>query len=109
MNLKNEFARIFYNDSIEVIKITRGTGYDRSERLERLCTIKGDLQPYGGGLAQSEYGLTIECNMRLFCAENEHIKTGNHIEVNGLRYRIEYAVNRGLGMYALLKGVEGDE
>lgn len=108
MILNDKFAEVFYNTEFEVIKITRGTGYDRSERIERLCVLKGDLQPYGGGLAQKEYGLTAECSMRLYCNKNEHIRTGNHIEANGLRYRIEYAVNRGLGMLALLRGVEAD-
>lgn len=109
MKLRDEFEKAFYKNTFDVLKITRGTGYDRSEKLEKLCTLTGDLQPYGGGLAQTEYGLSIDCNMRLFCGENEHIKTGNHIEANGLRYRIEYAANRSLGMLALLKGVETDD
>lgn len=109
MKLNDKFANVFYKTEFDVLKITRGTGYDRSEKTEKLCTLKGDLQPYGGELARTEHGLSIECSMRLFCAENENIKAGNHIEANGLRYRIEYAENRSLGMTAFLKGVQTDD
>lgn len=53
MKLNDKFADVFYKTEFDVLKITRGTGYDRSEKTEKLCTLKGDLQPYGGELALS--------------------------------------------------------
>ena len=88
-----------------VLKITKGSGYDRTETVETLGAVTGDMQPYSGGLAQQEYGLAVECQKRFFCGANDAIRAGNYIDAGGVRYRIEYADNRQLGMTALLREV----
>lgn len=99
----DKFENIFYGDTVTVLKISVSGGYDREEGIQILCTVKGDLQSYSGGLAQKEYGLNAECQKRFFCAENECIKAGNYIDADGVRYRIEYVENTRLGMTAVLR------
>lgn len=103
--LKSSFAKYFYGDTADVISITYGddTGYDRTEKAEKLCTVKCDLQPYSGELAQERYGIRVECQKRLYTANNDCIKAGNYIDANGERFRIEYAEHRQLGTVAFLK------
>ena len=101
----DRFADVFYRDTVTVLKITKGSGYDCTETVETLGTVTGDMQPYSGGLAQQEYGLDIECRKRFYCAYSDIIRAGNYIDAGGVRYRIEYADNRQLGMTALLKEV----
>lgn len=99
------FANAFFRDTVTVLKVTKGSGYSRTETTETLCTVTGDLQPYSGGLAQEQYGFNIECQQRFFYDECDEIQTGNYIEVNGLRYRIEYVKKDRMGCVAFLKEV----
>lgn len=99
----SDFQNIFHNDTVTVLRISKGTGYERSETAETLCTIKGDLQPYSGGLARESYGLDVECQKRLYFDACNNIKPGAYVEVNNVRYRVEYAEERNMGSFALLK------
>lgn len=104
-SIAGKFKDVFYRDTVTVLKITVSGGYTKTEKVETLGTVTGDMQPYGGGLAQQEYGLAVECQKRFFCAANDAIRAGNHIDAGGVRYRIEYAENDRLGMTALLREV----
>ncbi len=87
----NVFKR-FYKDDVRIIRITDGKGYsERGKQIEEeLAVIKADLQPLGGELAEREYGVTEECQMRMFCGENDCIEVGNYVEAAGRVYRIIY-------------------
>lgn len=98
----SQFKR-FYTTDISVIKITQTGAYSRTETVTELCTTKADVQPYNGGLAQKEYGLSIECQKRIYCDCNENIVAGNYIDVKGERYRIVYVENWELGAMAILE------
>lgn len=104
-SVAGKFETVFYRDTVTVLKITVSGGYTKTEKVETLGTVTGDMQPYGGGLAQQEYGLDIECRKRFYCAYSDIIRAGNYIDAGGVRYRIEYADNRQLGMTALLQEV----
>ena len=41
-----------------------------------LSEIKADVQPYSGGRAREQYGLDIECQMRMFCDMSDDVKVG---------------------------------
>ena len=102
----NPFER-FYNKSVKIIKIETGSGYsDRGrETITELAELKADIQPYGGGLAEKEYGLSEECQFRLFCNNNEHLTVGNYVESGGIRYKIIYIAVRDMGAEVLLQFV----
>lgn len=102
----NPFER-FYNKTAKIIKIETGSGYsDRGrETVTELAGLKADIQPYGGGLAEKEYGLSEECQMRMFCNNSEHLTVGNYVESGGIRYRIIHVEVREMGAEVLLKFV----
>lgn len=40
-----------------------------------LSEIKADVQPYSGGRAREQYGLDIECQMRMFCDMSDDVRS----------------------------------
>ena len=46
-----------------------------------LSEIKADVQPYSGGRAREQYGLDIECQMRMFCDMSDDVKVGNRLNM----------------------------
>ncbi len=100
-----EFER-FYNTEVKIIKKTESGGYTRkSHEVEELCTVKADIQPYGGGLAEKEYGFTVECQKRMFCADNPHITEGVYAIADNIKYKVVSVVSRSGGMTVLLQRV----
>lgn len=102
----------FNNARAEVysLKKTAANGYiSRDEAIterKKLAELDVDLQPYSGGLAEKEYGLTVNCQKRLFCAPCEHIKEGNYMKAGAENYRILYVQSWELGTEALLERVK---
>ena len=56
--------------------------------IEAMC----DMQPYSGGLAQHEYGLEIDCVMRIYTEPNKNIVEGVKIADRGQKpiYIVKY-------------------
>lgn len=40
--------------------------YDPKSNWETVKKLTADIQPYNGGLAQKEYGLTVNCQKRMY-------------------------------------------
>lgn len=82
----------FYASDAQLVTISNGKGYsDRGDTVTTpLASIKADIQPIGGELAANEYGFSEECQARMFCEPNEHIKVGNYVTAEGRLYRIVY-------------------
>lgn len=105
--MSSAFER-FYKTEVEVVKISCGGGYGAKKETEFLCTVKADLQPYSGALAEMEYGFNIKCQKRMFCLHCAHIREGNCAVVNNTYYRIVYVEEWDSGMMAFLEMISND-
>lgn len=104
MTLKNNPFAVFDNTLAEVGEYIEGGGYDEPDgEYVVLGETGGDLQPYSGGLAHEEYGLSVTVEKRIFCAGGDLLKAGRILKANGEEYEIVYAEPWELGTVALLK------
>lgn len=102
----NPFER-FYTTPVQIGKLTGGGGYiDSEKKFVLLDEIKADVQPYGGGLAQNEYGFDIQCQQRMYCVQNEHLTEGNVALIKGQRYLIVCVSVWEMGAEVLLKVIK---
>ena len=104
MSLREVFQR-FYDTPAEIGELTEGTGYlEDEETFVRHGGCMVDYQPYSGGLATREYGVTAEVTARVFSADPEDLLEGRRVAViGGMRYDIVYAEAWEAGKMALLR------
>lgn len=95
----------FYAADVRIISIKETGGYSDTQQITELCTLKADIQSYGGGLAEKDYGLTVECQKRMYCVQNDNLTEGNYAEANGKRYKLVYVDTDDMGAMALLREV----
>ena len=95
----------FYAADVRIISIKETGGYLDTQQITELCTLKADIQSYGGGLAEKDYGLTVECQKRMYCVQNDNLTEGNYAEANGKRYKLVYVDTDDMGAMALLREV----
>lgn len=100
----NPFKR-FYTTDVKLLKIKETGTYTKTQEVKELCSVKADVQPYNGGLAEKEYGLKVECQKRMFCECNDNLTEGNYAEISGKRYRIIYVEDWDSGATAILQAV----
>ncbi len=97
----------FYKIPVQIGKLTGGSGYiDSEKKFELLDEIRADVQPYSGGLAQNEYGFDIQCQYRMYCAQNGHLTEGNVALIKGERHLIVYVSSWEIGVEALLEVIK---
>ena len=100
--LKVDWSR-FYKTDVRLFEIQKSGGYSRDTAItNELGSIKADLQPYGGELAREHYGVSVECQMQMFCEHCEAVKVGSYAEADGVRYRIVYVASWDCGLEVLL-------
>lgn len=100
----NPFEEFYVTDA-RIISIKETGGYSDTQQITELCTLKADIQSYGGGLAENEYGLSVECQKRMYCDRNDNLTEGNYVEANDKRYKIVYVDTNDMGTMALLREV----
>lgn len=86
---------IFVNTDIYIMKKSpagHGYGADETEAWTVVGTAKADMQPYNGGLAQKEYGLSAECQKRLYTEPCPDITEGAGIAFSAEDTQPEYDV-----------------
>lgn len=98
----NQFNR-FYTQDVKIIKITETGAYTKTQTIEEVASLKADIQPYNGGLAQKDYGLEVECHKRMYCDCDDNLIEGNYVEALGQRYKIVYVENWDMGAEVLLQ------
>lgn len=106
--MNNPFAR-FYNCSVEILALHESGPYTKVREWKQLGVIKADIQPYSGGLADEEYGLKEDCQLRMFCDPCDDVKTGNYILYGNKRYRITYTAAWQFGLEVLLSEYIGQD
>ena len=94
----------FYNIDVKIFKVETSNNYSgEAKDIIELCTIKADVQPYGGGLARKEYGLEVNCQLRMYCKNHTDVKEGNYVQIDGKNYSIVYVAPWEMGREAILK------
>lgn len=104
MKLDEVFNR-FYDTPAEIGELTEGTGYlEDEETFEKYGACAVDYQPYSGGLAAREYGVTDEVTARVFSADPDGLLQVRRVAViGGIKYDIVYAEAWEAGKMALLR------
>lgn len=98
---------IFHNTTMDIIILGDYDDYENTYGSNKIIgTVTGDLQPYSGGLAEKEYGLTIECQYAFYCHTDSRIKEGVYLESGNDFYRVVYVAPWNMGLAVLLKGVD---
>lgn len=103
-----------YADKFEIFRDTEAVIVEKSAynslmntyKTTEIGTVIGDLQDYSGGMAEKEFGLTVECQKKFYCSESDLPKVGRYMKISDKFYRIEYVTRGKLGTTALLKEVE---
>lgn len=95
------FSR-FYNKDVIIAEYEIDDYTGKTEKTV-LSEIKADVQPYSGGRAREQYGLDIECQMRMFCDMSDDVKVGNRVEYDGDIYDITYVQKWDSGLVAMLE------
>jgi hypothetical protein len=108
--ISNPFEQ-FYTQDVTVLSI-KIDDYSGDSVNTILGAFKADVQPYSTGRAHEEYGLvanqyglTSECQKRMYCPDNECINEGNYVEVQNTRFCIIYAEHWESYAVALLQKV----
>lgn len=95
------FSR-FYNKDVIIAEYEIDDYTGKAEKTV-LSEIKADIQPYSGGRAREEYGLDIECQMRMFCDMSDDVNVGSKVEYDGDIYDITYVQKWDSGLVAMLE------
>jgi hypothetical protein len=78
---------------LEKVQSETPTGTDQFGREEygfipKRTPFLGEVEPFSNKLAETNYGLFVECTHRLFCLPNETIKVKTMIEYKGEEFQV---------------------
>lgn len=65
----------------------------------------GEVEPFSNRLAETSYGLFVDCTNRLFCEPNVKIKLKTFIEYNGQEFEITECMEYDRHFEVLMKKV----
>ena len=86
----------FYDTPVEVYNDLWDGKYSSEKSYVYLGSIMADIQPFRVGtidsLEKKEYGFAPGSTKKLFCADNDILKQGLLVEVDGGKYRIAYVI-----------------
>ena len=77
--------------------------------IKEYGTINGDLQFYSAELAGKDFGLSVECQKKFYCQNNDVVEVGRYLVIDSRKYRIEYVAESKLGLTLLLREVDFDD
>ena len=104
VTLTNNPFKAFYTTPVEIGQATGAGGYSNPDgAYTKLGELTADVQPYSGGLAAEEYGLTEQVEKRMYCDNSEHLKQGNIAAISGDKYDIVYTEAWEAGAMVLLR------
>lgn len=93
----------FYTEPVDIYRITKNSSYSSCAKTELVCSVLADIQPYGGGLNEEEFGFCVEKKFKMYCADYEAVSEGNYVEVGGEMYKIVSVKRWDIGIEALLE------
>lgn len=78
---------------VENVQSSAPTGTDEYGREEYgyvpiYTSFQGEVEPFSNRLAETNYGLFVDCTNRLFCDPNLKIKVKSLIEYNGQQFEV---------------------
>lgn len=104
MNRYSEAFSRFYKTPVKIYGIKSGSSYSKAAVMELLCSVNADIQPYGGGLSEEDFGLSVSRRFKMYCGECDDVREGNYAEFDGKRYRIVLVERWNMGITAILDG-----
>lgn len=104
MNRYSEAFSRFYKTPVKIYGIKSGSSYSKAAVMEPLRSITADIQPYGGGLSEEDFGFSVSRRFKMFCGECDDVREGNYAEFDGGRYRIVSVERWNTGIAAILDG-----
>ena len=94
----------FYTTPVEIGRMTGGGGYSNPDgTYNKLGELTADVQPYSGGLAAREYGLSEQVEKQMFWGGSDDLRQGDIAVIAGERYDVVYTEAWEIGAMALLK------
>lgn len=98
---------IFHNTTMNIVELGDYDDYENTYGSNKVIgAVTGDLQAYSGGLAEKEYGLTVECQYAFYCHTDSRIKEGVYLQNGSTFYEVVYVAPWSMGLAVLLKGVD---
>lgn len=104
MNKYSEAFSRFYKTPVKIYRIKSGSSYSQPAVTEFLCSVTADIQPYGGGLEEKDFGLSVKRRFKMYCGDGDNIREGDYAEFDGGRYRIISVERWNMGIAAILDG-----
>lgn len=104
MNRYSKAFSQFYKTPVTIYGIKSGSSYSHSAVTEPLCSVTADIQPYGGGLSEEQFGFSVSRRFKMYCGECDDVREGNYAEFDGGRYRIVSVERWNTGIAAILDG-----
>ena len=106
-SIAEAFEKVFYKDTLTLYTKNRKGSYDVAETKKVLCDVKADIQPYSGGLAREEYGLSMNEGLKVFCPvfvmdDSAAVYT----EIGGAEYLVMHRESWDLGNILILGRVK---
>lgn len=98
-----EFNR-FYDREVSVY-CEQNSGYDTVGEDTLLGTVICDVQPYDADTQSNIYGLSDNKAYKLYCSENDLIKSGRRVRLNGGLFRIIRVEQWKFGLSAIVKEI----
>ena len=98
----------FYKTPVKIFRITRGSSYGETAQTEYLCDVLADIQPYGGGVDERQFGLLVKRGFKMYCDDCDEIAEGGYADVDDVMSRIVSVHRRSMGIVAVLEGSEQD-
>ncbi len=102
--LRNAFD-IFHTTTAIIAELGDYDDYENSYTIIEKGTIKGNLQPYSGTLAEKDYGFKEECQYQFYCSQNDNIKAGSYLIIGSSHYKVVYVAEWDMGINVLLREV----
>ena len=59
---------VFNNITVKIVRKGDYDDYENTYTLEEIGTVTGDIQPYSSALFERDYGLSMECQKKFYCA-----------------------------------------
>jgi hypothetical protein len=66
----------------------------------------GEVEPFSNRLAETNYGLFVECTHRIFCEPHSLIRLKALIEYNGEEFEVNECLSYGRHLEVLIKRVK---
>lgn len=109
MNETGKVFAQFYKTPVEIYRLTNGSSYSDSADTELIGSVMADIQPFGGGLDDMDYGLNAKRKFTMYSSDCSDISEGGFVKIDGTLYQITYVEHWEMGIAAVIERMCEDE